>query len=121
MIRTQVTKKQLKNSYNYIFSVKYSEAYYLLYHEVTRYYYANMYGWRFDVYEIDYDTVITNGYEKLKTYKNQDKIDKIIEKYNNNAYKIIRTNNNYEKNNKKLDKNLESCIKELKEVIDNEN
>lgn len=120
MIRTQVTKKQLRNSYDYIFSVKYSEAYYLLYHEVTRYYYANIYGWRFDVYEIDYNTIITNGYESMKTYKNQDKINKIIEKYNNNAYKIISSNYSHKLENNKLKRNLQNCIKELKAVTENE-
>lgn len=56
-----------------------------------------------------------------KVTKNQDKIDKIIEQYDKKAYKIKRENHSYNIINKKLEINLQNCIKKLKELIDNEN
>ena len=120
MLKAKVTKKELKENYTYIVSCLYCDTQYLLKRNIPIYYYANIYGWRFDVYEIDTNFIITDGYEYLKTNKNQDVINKIIHKYNDIAY-LILTKYNYKDIDKNLNNNLNKCIKELKEVLNNEN
>ena len=116
MLKCKVTKKELKDNYYYIVSCSYCDTQYLLRRKAPRYYYANNYGWRFDVYEIDSNFIITDGYESLKTSKKQQTIDKIIDKYNTRAYKILQ-NYNYKTIDKRLDNNISKCITEIKEVI----
>lgn len=119
MLKCKVTKKELTESYRNIISIGYCQAEYLLRYKVPRFYYSNIYGWRFDVYEIDYSTILTTGYEYLKTSKNQKEINKIIAKYNTKAYKILQ-NYNYKTINKRLENNLNKCIKEIKELLNND-
>ena len=119
MLKCKVTKKELVESYNNIISIGYCTAEYLLKYKTPRFYYSNNYGWRFDVYEIDYNTILTTGYGYLKTSKNQKEISKIISKYNTRAYKILQ-NYNYKTINKRLDNNLSKCIKEIKELLNND-
>lgn len=120
MLKCKVTKKELAESYYNIISIGYCTAVYLLKYKTPRFYYSNIYGWRFDVYEIDYSTILTTGYEYLKTNKNQKEINKIIDKYNTRACKILQ-NYNYKAIDKRLDNNLNKCIKEIKEVLNNDN
>ena len=119
MLKCKVTKRDLKEAYYYIVSCSYCDTQYLLRRNVPRYYYANVYGWRFDVYEIESNFIITDGYAYLVHHKNQDKLNKIIDKYNDKA-RIILTNYDYKTIDKKLKNNLSKCIKELKEVLSNE-
>lgn len=120
MLKGKVTKKELTEGYYNIISIGYCRAEYLLKYKTPRFYYSNIYGWRFDVYEIDYSTILTTGYAYLKTHKKQSKINEIIEKYDNKAKNIIQ-NYNYKTINKRLDNNFNKCIKELKEILNNEN
>lgn len=116
MLKCKVSKKELKENYYYIVSCSYCDTQYLLRRKAPRFYYSNNYGWRFDVYEVDNNFIITDGYEYLKTSKKQQAIDKIIAKYNTKAYKILQ-NYDYISIDKRLDNNLNKCIKELKEVL----
>lgn len=116
MLKCKVTKKELKENYYNIISIGYCQAEFLLRYKLPRFYYCNIYGWRFDVYEIDYGTILTTGYGYLKTSKHQKEINKIIAKYNTKAYKILQ-NYNYKAINKSLENNFNKCIKELKEVL----
>ena len=117
MLKCKVSKKELKENYNYRISVNIGRAYYLLRYQSPRFYYSNNYGWRFDVYELDYHTILTTGYEYLETNKNQDKINDIIDKYDELAYNIYRYNKSYETEQEEIDNILNKCVKELKEVL----
>lgn len=119
MLKCKATKKDLKESYYYIVSCGYCNTQYLLRREVPRFYYCNIYGWRFDVYEIKNNFIITDGYTYLETHKNQSEINNIIKKYDNKAKNILQSNN-FKNISNKLNKNLEKCVNELKELIDNE-
>lgn len=119
MLKCKVTKKDLLDNYYYVISCGYCDTQYLLRREAPRFYYSNIYGWRFDVYEIENNFIITDGYEYLKRHKKQSKIIEIIQKYDNKAKNIIQ-NNNYKNINTNLNKNLEKCIKEIKEILQNE-
>lgn len=119
MLKCKVTKRELKEAYYNIVSCSYCDTQYLLRRNVPRYYYANVYGWRFDVYEIESNFIITDGYSYLVHHKEQDKLNKIINKYNDNA-RIILSNYDYKIIDKKIKNNLNKCIKELKEVLQNE-
>ena len=55
--------------------------------------------------------MVTNIYKEIK--------NKIIDKYNNKA-RIILTTCEYKEINKKLKNNLNKCIKELKDLLNNE-
>lgn len=62
MIKTQITRKQIQNSYTNIISIPHCKARYLLNYKAPEHYtYSRTYGWRADVYIIDYDTVIVTG------------------------------------------------------------
>lgn len=119
MLKSKVTKKELKSNYTYIFSTT-QNLYYLLMNNNAKFYYANVYGWRFDVYQIDLDTIITTGYEYLKENKKQKEINNILYKYNKLAYKIYCCNYSQEVYKDCIKNNLNKCVNELKELIDNE-
>ena len=120
MLKCKVTKKELKENYSFIFSST-QDLYFLFKNNDAKFYYANVYGWRFDVYQIDLDTIITTGYEHLEENKNQKEIDNIFYKYNKIASKICSCNYNHELLEDCVKDNLDACIKELKEVMQNEN
>ena len=70
MIKTQVTRKQIQNSYTNIISIPYCNAQYLLnYKHPEHFTYSRAYGWRADVYIIDCDTVIVTGYAPFGNIK----------------------------------------------------
>jgi hypothetical protein len=116
MLKCKVNKKELKENYYYIVSCSYCDTQYLLRRKAPRFYYNNIYGWRFDVYEVDNNFIITDGYEYLKTNKKQQTIDTIIKKYNDKA-RLILSKSDYKSINIKLNTNLNKCIKELKGVL----
>ena len=61
MLKVQVTKKQVMNSYRHVICVGGSSLYYLLRFKDARFYTAGIYGWNADVYEISNNTVIVMG------------------------------------------------------------
>ena len=116
-MKTKVTKKELKENYKNIVSIGYCSAYYLLKVQEPIHYYTNNFGWRFDVYALDDNTILTTGYEFLKENKNQTKINDLVRYYNNKAKEIFLKN--YDKTTELIAyyDNLEEFIFELKELI----
>lgn len=62
MKKLQVTRKDIKESYNNIFNVGYCNMYYLLTGVEPRYYNSGVYGWNWDAYEIAPNICIITGY-----------------------------------------------------------
>ena len=61
-MKVRVTKKQIMENYPNVIWVGYCDLQFLLSNQSPRYYTANCYGWRADIYEIDPSTVIVTGY-----------------------------------------------------------
>lgn len=115
MLRTQVTKKQLKHSYDYIICVGYCKCNYLAINQISRYYYANDLGWRFDVYELGYNCILTTGYEYLKENENQQEFEAIVEKYDKKAKEIVENFSIHSKD--KLQENWNIFVTEIYHTI----
>lgn len=62
-MKYQTTKKQIMLYYPNVIKIPYCELQTLLkYNKPVAYTYSKTYGWRADVYEITFDTVIVTGY-----------------------------------------------------------
>lgn len=111
MIKTRVTKNQIKDGYKNIISVSYCELQTLLKYENPRYYTAGIYGWGADIYELDYDTVIVTGYAP---FGNIEVKRETIKKYEKAAERMVYDySKSYEDNKKKLDKLIEKFKNEV--------
>lgn len=115
MLKMQVTKKQLKHSYDYIISVGYCKCDFLVNHQISRYYYSNNLGWRFDVYELGYNCILTTGYEYLKENKDQQEFEAIVEKYDKKAKEIVGDFSIYSTD--KLQENWDNFVNEIYHTI----
>lgn len=111
-MKVKVTKKQIKENYSNIIMIGYCQGHSLLKTLNPDYYSTGTYGWRCDYYIINGDTIISTGYDPIGNIKNSD----IINKYENNAYKISCKNfKNYEDYKKALENNLNEFITEILE------
>lgn len=112
MNKMKITNKQVKENYKNIISVGYCDLYYLLQGLNARYYNAGVYGWNYDGFEINLNTLIITGYRPIKGNIKTD--HKTIEKYENKAREIMK---NYELDYRmqliKVEKLREKFIKEL--------
>ena len=63
-MKYKTTAKKLKEGYYHIISVGYCELQYLLYYKSPVAYNAGVYGWNFDVYDINGVAIVT-GYRSM--------------------------------------------------------
>lgn len=104
MLKLKATRNQLKEGYKNIIKVGYCDLQYLLSYKVPRYYNSNTYGWAYDVYELDFNTIIVTGYAPFGNYTNYD----IITKYENLAKSL-----SYFEKEKYLDELIEKFKNEM--------
>ena len=89
-MKFKTTSKKIKENYpqNYILSVGYCDLQFLLKYETPRAYTSGVYGWNYDLYEIE-GIAICTGYRSQPKGKNFDY--DLVKKYENKARKVFET------------------------------
>jgi hypothetical protein len=88
-MKYKTTAKEVKEGYYYIISVGYCDLQYLLKYENPVAYSKGMYGWKFDVYQLDRNVALVTGYQPASA-KNTKKDYKIIREYDQRAKDMDR-------------------------------
>lgn len=109
MIKTQATKKEILNGFQYVIPVSYCAAQNLLNYKQANYYtYSKMYGWRADVYVINNDIAIVTGYAPFGNVT----IDyNLLKEYEHNAEKVYYTVRDYNDRKNIIEMYLNEFIK----------
>ena len=81
--------KEIKKGYYYIISIGYCDLQYLLKYENPVAYAKGVYGWKYDVYQLDGNVALVTGYSPVKS-KNTKKDYTIIRKYDELAKNATR-------------------------------
>ena len=96
--------------YNNIIEAGYCEAYYLLYYIPKTFYTSGSYGWNADIYHLKSNVALVTGYIPFGNLENH----KMLEKYNKEAEKIIKSKDVIEEEKRNLiDNLLEKFIEEI--------
>lgn len=112
-MKYKTTQKAIKENYRNIIEVGYCELYYLLLYENPVAYNSGVYGWNFDIYEIDSNAAICTGYRPIGNIKPN---YATIKEYNLKASGIL---NNSERVNTKEE--IEKLLQEfIEKVIEEE-
>lgn len=108
-MKFKTTTKAIKENFGYIMRVGYCEAQNLLWYTSPVAYTCGVYGWNFDIYQID-GIAITTGYRGMIGTR----FDK-LKKYEKSAEKILNDNSiPYEKKRTKIEKLLHDMISDFK-------
>ena len=111
MIKTRATNKEIKSGFSKIISVPYCAIQNLLKYSTANYYnYSTVYGWRNDIYVINFDTCIVTGYQP---YGNIKPSAEILKKYESLAINELDKNLNYEAKKKNINNLLIDFINEI--------
>lgn len=111
-MKFKTTTKRIKENYsqNYILSIGYCDLQFLLKYESPRAYTSGVYGWNYDLYEID-GIAICTGYNGQPKGKNFDY--DLVRKYDNKARKILETRKKDTETWEKYDNKKRKAIKKL--------
>ena len=119
-MKFKTTSKAIRQNYsqNYILSIGYCDLQFLLKYENPRAYTSGVYGWNYDLYDVE-GVAICTGYRGMPTGKKFDY--NLVEKYDDKARKIIETlkkdNETWDKCLSKKEKAVNKLLKQfLKEV-----
>ena len=107
MLKMKITNKTIKNSYREVYAAGYCELWYLLKCIEPRYYTSGVYGWNADIYEYDYNSIISTGYRSTGK-----RIDvNLCREYNKKAREI------WDNFNLKYEEQKEQCQKLLDDFM----
>lgn len=110
-MKIKTSQKILKEGYKNIICIGYCNIQYLLNLQEPRYYGSGVYGWNWDGYEIDRNTLIVTGYRPFGNIRPDWRIQK---KYEDKAYKIWNNNLlSHEEVKNKMNELLQQFIKEV--------
>lgn len=108
-MKTLVTKKQVKNYYNNIYSIGYCSAQFLLEGVSPFAYSKGVYGWSCDYYEVE-NVCISTGYNPIGSGVDYS----LVRKYDDKAKKILYDYSlGYQKRKNKVNKLLIKFINEI--------
>ena len=111
MEKRKITRKEVKRFKN-IISIGYCELANLLYFKNPDYYNTGVYGWNYNGYIINYDTIIITGYRPVNGNISIDR--NISKKFDEEARKIIINKNiSFEDKEKQINVLINLFIKEL--------
>lgn len=119
MLKVKVTDRQLREGY-YTIEVGYCDAQNILRFANARFYNYGVYGWRYDVYELDWNLAICTGYQPIKSIpeKLNRRAVEIIEKYDKKAETLKSSDyKNYENYRRAIERLYKKMVAELKAVI----
>jgi hypothetical protein len=88
-MKFKTTSAEVKEGYYYIISVGYCDLQYLLKYENPVAYAKGIYGWKFDLYQLDGNVALVTGYQPVSA-KNTKKDYSIIRKYDELAKNMTR-------------------------------
>jgi len=112
-MKFKVSKKEMNRNYNYIISIGYCGAYWLLKYKKPIAYSTRIEGWACDYYDID-GVLISTGYAPLSSKNTHSNYD-ILHRYNEQAEKIARNYLlSYEERAKQVNALLKEYVKEVK-------
>ena len=119
MLKIKVTDRELRDGY-FVIALGYCDAQHVLTYQGARYYNYGVYGWRYDVYELDYNLAICTGYQPIKSIP--EKINRlaveIIEKYDQKAGALnSRDYKSYENYRRAIERLYNKMVTELKAVV----
>lgn len=113
-MKFKTTNKALREGYARIYQCGYCDLANLLRHESAKAYASGVYGWNYDVYEID-GIAITTGYRGMIGERIP---SEIIKKYEAKAKKAIEASRfDYKKCKSALDKLITKFAEELKNAL----
>lgn len=115
-MKFKTTSKRIKENYgqNYILSIGYCDLQFLLKYEYPKAYTSGVYGWNYDLYDID-GIAICTGYRGQP--KGKDFNYSLVRKYDDKARKIIETYN--KKDTETWEKYLNKKEKTIKKLLNN--
>ena len=119
MIKAKVTDREVREGY-YTISLSYCGAQDILNFQSAKFYNYGVYGWRYDVYELDYNLAICTGYSPIRSIpeKMNRAAVEVITKYNDKARKTesrnYKTYTNYRRAIERLYKKM---VAELKAIV----
>ena len=119
MLKAKVTDRQLRDGY-YTIEVGYCDAQNILRFATARFYNYGVYGWRYDVYELDWNLAICTGYQPVRSIpkKVNTQAVEIIEKYDKKAEAIRSANyKNYANYRRAIERLYNKMVTELKAVV----
>ena len=119
MIKARVTDRQLRDGY-FVIELGYCDAQNILKFQGARFYNYGVYGWRYDVYELDWNLAICTGYQPIKSIpkKINSQAVAIIEKYDKKAETLKSSDyKSYENYRRAIERLYSRMVAELKEVV----
>lgn len=122
MMKVKITNKELRDGY-YTIRLGYCDAQDILKFQPARFYNSGVYGWNYDVFEIDWNLAICTGYRPIQSIpeKLNTAAVAIIRKYNNKAGKLNSWNyKSYTSYRRAVDRLYNRMVDELKAVINYE-
>lgn len=122
MIKAKVTDRELRSGY-YVIKLGYCGAQNILKFQPARFYNYGVYGWRYDVYELDWCLAICTGYQPIKSIpeKINNNAVAIIEKYDKKAAAIRSADfRSFDGYRKAIDKLYNKMVNELKKAVNYE-
>lgn len=119
MLKVKVSDKELRNGY-YTIALGYCEAQNILKYQAAKFYNYGVYGWRYDVYELDWNLAICTGYQPIKSIP--EKVNRaaveIIEKFDKKAAALDSCNyKGYDNYRRAIERLYNRMVKELKAVV----
>lgn len=119
MMKVKITNKDLRQGY-YTISLGYCDAQDILKFQAARFYNYGLYGWNYDVYEIDWNIAICTGYRPIKSVpeKINQEAAAIIRKYNKKAAGLNSWDyKSYANYRRSIERLYNRMVNELKEVV----
>ena len=119
MLKAKVTDKEIRDGY-YTIALGYCDAQNILKYEGARFYNYGVYGWRYDVYELDWNLAICTGYQPIKSIpeKLNRRAVEIIEKYDKKAESLKSSDyKNYANYRRAIERLYKKMVAELKGII----
>lgn len=119
MIKVKITDRELRQGY-YTISLGYCDAQNICKYQAARFYNYGVYGWRYDVFELDYNLAICTGYQPVKSIP--EKINRaavaIIEKYDKKAGALRSSDyKSYTNYRRAIERLYSKMVGELKAVV----
>ena len=119
MLKARITNKELREGY-YTIELSYGAAQNILKFQPARFYNYGVYGWNYDVYELDWNLAICTGYRPVKSIP--EKLNKqareIVKKYDKKAEALRSWDyKKYENYRKAIDRLYNNMVTELNELI----
>lgn len=109
-MKIHITNPTIKSHYNKTIVIPYCDAQYLLRFQTPLYYNAGLYGWNFDGYHIDHNTIIVTGYRNMYGITPD---RELLKGYEQKAKNVLETVRNYEDKRDIVNMYLAEFIKEV--------